>query len=230
MNQIYLERNISFVKKHLSAHAKDGFDIIIKTLTNEMNGIGILLRPAIWMAYDFVIKPSLINTVKHAILHIVRIAKIVLLDEIQLESNHYNELLDREYPIYLENDVTAKFCRKSHHNYPLLLENLRHIFDWQIRSIYYLIQSSDEHLTNYPELYKATWSQVDGCINVLKSQLDLVTKSMDILGIDANILDMPIASEFIVRVLHKAYDEKIVQMYQEVRDIYRGILPFYLKK
>ncbi len=197
---------------------KVGNDLI----DEEMNGLAIIFRPTVKMFYNALVKKDLeagtINTIDLNL----QTTKKMLLNNIKLESEEFYRELDAIFPQYLKEDQTYRQCKREHPNFPILKENLKNTFKYQMIPLYKLLSVEKENINNYDDLCKEAFSTKDECKNILLAQLDSMRKGLKVIQQDLSILDIMTARETIFRVLKKGFDRKAKDFLDEIDEIYKN--------
>jgi hypothetical protein len=131
----------------------------------------------------------------------------------------FDRIINRNFPIYLENDQTDRQCKKNHRNYTKLKEVTKKCFITQVEeSVLFL--KVDEDIKNYSELSRATFKTKEKAYQALKRQIDYNEQGISIVESDDSILNVPVGKKIILTVLRKGFELTKKQLIEELDDIY----------
>ncbi len=215
-----LDRNISYVREHLIRNMHGSLDLGSQLIDEEMDGLSFLLRPAVKSFYNNLVRKDLETGTQKSIEDTLEISKEIVQKGIELDSEPFNHLLEKYFPLYLVNDQTGRQCRRDHPNFGRLRQNLKNTFRAQIISIVKLIDNSDENISNYYELCRKGFSTAEECKAILKMQTDAMYQGQLIIKEDLSILNIPIARHLIFRILRKGFDQKVEEFNRVIDVIY----------
>ncbi|MFW9988105.1 MAG: hypothetical protein ACFFC3_05575 [Candidatus Odinarchaeota archaeon] len=131
---------------------------------------------------------------------------------------HIERVINRNFPIYLENDQTDRQCKKNHKNYTKLKDITKKSFITQVEeSILFLKVYED--IKNYAELSRATFKTKEKAYEALKRQLDYNEEGISIVEKDDSILKVPVGKNIILKVLRKGFEltkEKLIKELDQI--------------
>jgi hypothetical protein len=131
---------------------------------------------------------------------------------------HLNKIVNRNFPIYLENDQTDRQCKNSHKNYKKLKEVTKKSFISQVEeSILFLNVNKD--VKDYNELSIAAFNTKEKAYQALKRQLDYNDEGISIVESDETILKVPLGRNTILKVLRMGFEmtkEKLIEELDEI--------------
>ncbi len=218
VSQSIMARNEGLIKNHLMAQIDTSLDVGAEALSEELTGASILLRPMLKGVYDTIVRNELKNSTKKIINGIIKMCKQMVDEDVEDGSEEFNRRLDEKFPAYLKIESTGQQCRKNHRNFPLLKENLRKTFEWQVRPVMKLLQV-EKDAREYADLCRATF-----CRDELKQTLEAQTTSMlngiEIIEQDKSILKLPAGKDLFLRVLRKGFDRKVEDFKFEIDQFY----------
>ena len=132
---------------------------------------------------------------------------------------HFDRIINRKFPIYLENDQTDRQCKKDHRNYKKLKEVTKNCFITQVEeSVLFL--KVDENIKDYSELSRATFKTKERAYQALIRQLDYNEQGISIVESDSSILKVPVGKEIILTVLRKGFELTKTQLIEELDEIF----------
>ena len=222
MNEEVLERNVKIVRKNLFRQMKASLDVGNKLIDEELNGLGMLLRPIVKLFYNTLVRTDLETGTKNLINLTLKTTKDMILNGVELESDEFYQELDRIFPTYLKEDQTTRQCKKNHKNFPYLKENLKRTLKWQMIPMYRLLSVTDENVTDYHSLCMVAFPTKEDCRSLLKNQLDSMNDGLVVIEQDLSILNIATAREVIMRVLRKGFDRKSEDFLSDIDNIYNN--------
>ena len=132
---------------------------------------------------------------------------------------HFDRIVNRKFPIYLENDQTDRQCKKDHRNYKKLKEVTKNCFITQVEeSVLFL--KVDENIKDYSALSRATFKTKERAYQALIRQLDYNEQGISIVESDSSILKVPVGKEIILTVLRKGFELTKTQLIEELDEIF----------
>jgi len=181
-------------------------------------------------ALNFVIKPIVKAFYKHwsdnnarvGTLKQIKIAldsakKLVANGEILKEK--FDEVIDLNFPSYLENDQTDKQCKKNHKDYEILKEITKKSFISQVEECV-LFLTIEEDVKNYGELSRAAFKTKEKAYEALIRQLDYNEDGIAIVERDDSILNVPTGKSIIINVLRKGFEKTKESLIDELDVIF----------
>lgn len=136
-----------------------------------------------------------------------------LVENGEITKERFDEVINKNFPEYLENDQTDKQCKKSHRHYKKLKEITKNTFISQVEECI-LFLNVKEDVKNYDELSRAAFKTKEKAYEALKRQLDYNDDGISIVEQDDSILNVPTGKSIIVSVLRKGFEmtkEKLIE-------------------
>ena len=131
----------------------------------------------------------------------------------------FDKIINRYFPIYLENDQTDRQCKKNHQNYPKLKEITKNCFIAQVEeSILFL--NVKENVKDYNELSQAAFKTKENAYKALKRQLDFNDQGIQMVEKDDSILKVPMGKNIILTVLRKGFELTKKQLIDDLDSIF----------
>lgn len=175
-------------------------------------------------AFNFVVKPIVKTFYKHWSDNNARVGTLkqikialnsakTLVENGEITKERFDEVINKNFPEYLENDQTDKQCKKSHKHYNPLKEITKKSFISQVEECI-LFLNIKEDVKNYDELSRAAFKTKEKAYEALKRQLDYNENGIAIVEQDDSILNVPTGKNIIVRVLRKGFEltkEKLIE-------------------
>lgn len=175
-------------------------------------------------AFNFVVKPIVkafykhwsdnnarVGTIKQIRIALESAKKLVTNGEITKEK--FEDVINKNFPAYLENDQTDRQCKKNHKHYKHLKEITKKSFISQVEECILFLNIKEE-VTNYGELSRAAFKTKEKAYEALKRQLDYNDDGIAIVEQDDTILNVPTGKNIIVSVLRKGFEmtkEKLIE-------------------
>jgi len=219
VSQEILDRNVGIIRKELEFQTKDSLDVGNQIIDEEMSGIEIIIKPIVKGFYGIIRKDLAKNTLKQ-VNGTLKIARDTIENNWAPDSPEFKKYLEEKFPVYLKYDSTGNQCKKSHRNFPRLLENLKHTFEWQVRPLYVLLQVDTPDAKVYNDLVGKAFTNAAQCKEILEKQLTHMRYGLSVIEEDLSILDIPVAREFVFNVLKKGFKFKTDQFMKNIDDIY----------
>ena len=202
----YLERNYKIVE-----------DKMISTTDLSLNfGRELIETELDAGAFNFVVKPIVkafykiwsdnnarVGTLKQITIALDSAKSLIQNGEITQEK--FDEVIEKNFPSYLENDQTDKQCKKNHKHYDKLKEITRNSFISQVEECVLFLSIKDD-VKNYDELSRAAFKTKEKAYEALKRQLDYNDDGIIIVEEDDSILNIPTGKNIIVSVLRKGFE------------------------
>lgn len=132
---------------------------------------------------------------------------------------HFDRVINKNFPTYLENDQTDRQCRKNHSNYKKLKDVTKKCFITQVEESMLLLNVSDE-ITNYSELSRTAFKTKENAYQALKRQLDYNDEGISIVERDDSILKVPTGKNIILKVLRKGFELTKEKLLEELEEIF----------
>ena len=181
-------------------------------------------------AFNFVVKPIVKafyklwsdNNARVGTLKQIKIAldsAKTLVENGEITKEKFDEVINKNFPNYLENDQTDKQCKKNHKDYEKLKEITRKSFISQVEECA-LFLNIKEDVKNYDELSRAAFKTKEKAYEALKRQLDFNEDGIAIVEQDDTILNVPAGKNIIVSVLRKGFELTKQKLIEELDIIF----------
>ena len=175
-------------------------------------------------AFNFVVKPIVKAFYKHWSDNNARVGTLkqikialdsakMLVENGESTKEKFDEVINNNFPSYLENDQTDKQCNKTHKHYEKLKEITKKSFISQVEECI-LFLNIKEDVKNYDELSRAAFKTKEKAYEALKRQLDYNEDGIAIVEQDDSILNVLTGKSIIISVLRKAFEltkEKLIE-------------------
>ncbi len=137
----------------------------------------------------------------------------------EISKEQYNRIINRNFPVYLENDQTDRQCKKNHRNYTSLKEVTKKCFITQVEESVLLLKVNED-INDYAELSRAAFKTKEKAYQALKRQLDYNDEGISIVERDDSILSVPIGKKIILNVLRKGFELTKKQLIEDLDIIF----------
>ncbi|NVM16163.1 MAG: hypothetical protein HWN80_00500 [Candidatus Lokiarchaeota archaeon] len=175
-------------------------------------------------AFNFVVKPIVKTFYKYWSDNNARVGTLkqieialesakTLVENGEINKERFDEVINKNFPSYLENDQTDKQCKKNHKHYKKLKEITKKSFISQVEECV-LFLNIKEDVKNYDELSRAAFKTKERAYEALIRQLDYNDDGIAIVEQDDSILNVPTGKNIIVSVLRKGFEmtkEKLIE-------------------
>jgi len=214
-----IERNYRILEKRMIEQMDISLNFGKSLIDSELDtGLNVLVKPIVKSFYKYWSdKDAKVGTLEQ--IRVTLDAAKNLITNGDGSKEHFDRMITRKFPIYLENDQTDRQCKKDHRNYKKLKEVTNKCFITQVEeSVLFL--KVDKDIKDYSELSRATFKTKEKAYQALKRQLDYNEQGISIVESDSSILKVPIGREIILTVLRKGFELTKTQLIEELDDIY----------
>jgi len=222
----YLERNYKIVEEKLIAQTGISLDIGSELIDSELN-VGLL---------NFVVKPLVKAFYKHWSDNEARVGTLkqikialdsakLLVENGDISKEKFDDVINRNFPNYLENDQTDRQCKKNHKHYKKLKVITKKLFISQVEECILFLDVRDDDVNNYSELSRATFKTKEKALQALMRQLDFNDEGIAVVEQDDTIIDVPAGRNIIVNVLRKGFELTKKGLIEELDLIFYKKLP-----
>ncbi len=181
-------------------------------------------------AFNFVVKPIVKafyklwsdNNARVGTLKQIKIAldsAKTLVENGEMTKEKFDEVINKNFQNYLENDQTDKQCKKDHKDYEKLKEITKKAFISQVEECA-LFLNIKEDVKNYDELSRVAFKTKEKAYEALKRQLDFNEDGIAIVEQDDTILNVPAGKNIIVSVLRKGFELTKQKLIEELDIIF----------
>jgi transcriptional regulator with PAS, ATPase and Fis domain len=216
----YIQRNYNIVEQKMIAQTDLSLGYGRDLIDSELN-VGLL---------NFVIKPIVKSFYKHwsdnearvgtlKQIHITLDSAKLLIENGTISKEKFDDVINRKFPSYLENDQTDRQCKKNHNHYKKLKEITKKSFISQVEECILFLQVK-EVIKDYNELSRATFKSKEKALQALMRQLDFNDEGIAIVEQDDTIIDVPAGRNIIVKVLRKAFELTKKKLIEELDFIF----------
>ncbi|MHA1671137.1 MAG: hypothetical protein ACTSV5_11265 [Promethearchaeota archaeon] len=216
-------------------HVERNYILIQKRMIHQMNvslgyGKEILYSELNAGVLNFVVKPIVTSFYKH---WSDKDAKVGTVEQIRLSldsarsmilnggysEKKFNEIIEKKFNAYLENDQTTRQCKKSHKNYSKLKAISKQLFTSQVEESLILLDVKED-VNTYNELSRVAYKTKEKAYQALKKQLDLNENGIKIVEEDDNILKVAVGKNMIISTLRKGFELTKQKLIEELDEIF----------
>ncbi|MFW9940916.1 MAG: hypothetical protein ACFFFT_07735 [Candidatus Thorarchaeota archaeon] len=209
-----IERNYKILEKRMIEQMDISLNFGKSLIDTELDigALNIIVKPIVKSFYkSWSDKDARVGTLEQIRVTLDTAKELIINGDGSKEQ--FDRIINRKFPIYLENDQTDRQCKKNHRNYNRLKEVTKKCFITQVEeSILFL--KVNEHISNYRELSRATFKTKQKAYQALKRQLDYNEQGIAIVESDDSILKVPMGKNIILTVLRKGFEltkEKLLE-------------------
>jgi len=216
----YIERNYKILEKRMIEQMETSLNYGMSLIDSELDT----------GALNFVVKPIVKSFYKYwsdndARKGTLAQIKVTLDSAKELVKNgdsskeQIEKVINRNFPIYLENDQTEIQCRKNHQNHKKLKVVTKKCFITQIEESILFLNIKD-NVNNYNELSRAAFKSKEKAYHALKRQLDYNEEGIAIVEQDDSILKVPFGKNIILKVLRAGFELTKKNLIEELDEIF----------
>lgn len=136
-----------------------------------------------------------------------------------ISKEKFDRIVNKNFPIYLENDQTDRQCKKTHQNYQKLKEVTKKCFITQIEETILFLNVKDD-VKGYNELSRAAFKTKERAYQALIRQLDYNEEGIAIVEKDDTILKVPLGKNIILKVLRLGFEKTKEKLIEELDEIF----------
>ncbi|MFX0032656.1 MAG: hypothetical protein ACFE8E_06930 [Candidatus Hodarchaeota archaeon] len=216
----YLERNYEILEERMKEQTEISLNFGKSLLDTELEFgvLNIVVKPVVKSFYQY-----WGNDARKGTLEQIRIT-LSTAKELIKNSNYteqkFNELINENFNIYLQNDQTDRQCRRNHKNYNNLKEITKNCFITQVQESIILLSVKDDNIRNYNDLSRAAFKTKERAFNALKRQLDFNEAGIEIVEKDPSILKVLTGKNIIIKVLRKGFELTKAKLLEELDIIF----------
>ncbi|MFX1376087.1 MAG: hypothetical protein ACFFA0_09765 [Promethearchaeota archaeon] len=215
-----IERNYKIIEKRMIEQMDISLNFGKSLIDSELDTgvLNILMKPIVKSFYKYWSdKDAKVGTLKQI--------KVTLDSAKELLTNgdgskeQFEQIINRNFPIYLENDQTERQCKKNHNNYNRLKEVTKKCFITQVEESLLFLKVDDD-INDYSDLSRATFKTKDKAYQALKRQLDYNEQGISIVESDDSILKVLMGKNIILKVLRKGFELTKQKLLEELDEIF----------
>lgn len=216
----HVERNYNLVKQRMIHQMNVSLGYGKEILDSELDA-GVL---------NFVVKPIVTSFYKY---WTDKDAKVGTREQIRLSldsaksliqnggysEENFNEIINKKFKTYLENDQTTRQCKKTHKNYKRLEAVSKQLFTSQVQESLILLDVKED-VRSYNQLSRVAYKTKENAYQALLKQLDLNESGIKIVEEDDNILKVAVGKNIITSTLRKGFELTKRKLIEELDEIF----------
>ncbi|MFX1390961.1 MAG: hypothetical protein ACFE9Z_12925 [Promethearchaeota archaeon] len=217
----YIERNYLLIKERMIQQMENSIKLGRKLIDTELDTglLNFIIKPIVKTFYDYWAK----NEARSGTLKQI---KVTLDSGKQLLINGkteeiFNNILEENFPKYLEADQTNNQCSHSHKNYDKLKQVAKDTFKNYLKEVVNLLEVKNE-VDNYGDLCRAAFPSKEVAEQNLMKQLDFTDKGIKIVEQDSTILKIPMGRKIIVKALREGFNLTKKEFIASLNDTYNN--------
>jgi len=228
-----IEKNRRIVKGELVEQMNIGLKHIEKLIGRMYGGVltGLILNPIAKLIYRIMLSDDIKKKTKKQIDIILECANLFNSRIKEIENNGknknfkaekeriLNEIIDRYFEDYRQNDQSFHHCKKEHKIYPQIEHIMKEVFRARIEPAKQLLTS---YGNNYDELARNAFTKEEALANVNR-EFKATAELLELIKNNMDIIDVPsIIRSKIVDIMLKAFEMTKKQLYGRIDEIYNG--------
>ncbi|MFX1498939.1 MAG: hypothetical protein ACFFBH_15545 [Promethearchaeota archaeon] len=216
----HLERNYRILEERMKEQTEISLNFGKALLDSELDlgVLNVVVKPVVKSFYQYWGKDARKGTLEQ-IKVTLNSAKELIKDGNYSEEK-FNQIIDKNFIIYLQNDQTDRQCKRDHKNYPNLKEITKKCFITQVQESIILLSVNEDNITNYDELSRAAFKTKEKAFYALKRQLDFNEAGIEIVEKDPSILKVLAGKNIILKVLRKGFELTKQKLLEELDHIF----------
>jgi len=217
-----VDRNEAFVREHLKRHLNILLSNAVRLMDDILSGaLWVLRGPARLFFYPFV-KIHMRRSAVKAIDFLMELVRRLALDGIKVDSDKFDEIVEEEFPKWLDNDHIIQYCRKRHKNFERIKDISKLGFKWQVIPMLKFVSNPEEGLKQYPDLCRSTYKKPEDCQYDLDQQLVAIKDGLAVAGEDVSIYDIPLFKQLFHENLIKLFSNMTSDFHEDIDLIYKN--------
>jgi len=216
----YIERNYKILEKRMIEQMETSLNYGKNLIDTELDvgTLNFVVKPIIKAFYKYWSdKEATVGTLEQIRVTLDSAKELVQNGEISKEQ--FEKIVNKNFPIYLENDQTDRQCKNTHQNYGRLKEVTKKCFITQIEESILFLNVKDD-VQGYNELSRVTFKTKEKAYEALKRQLDYNEEGIAIVEKDDNILKVPLGKNIILKVLRLGFEMTKKKLIEDLDDIF----------
>jgi len=216
----YIERNYKILEKRMIEQMETSLNYGMSLIDSELDtgALNFVVKPIVKSFYKYWSD----NDARKGTLEQI---KVTLDSAKELVKNgdsskeQIEKVINRNFPIYLENDQTDIQCRKNHQNHKKLKVVTKKCFITQVEESILFLNIKD-NVNNYNELSRAAFKSKEKAYQALKRQLDYNEEGIAIVEQDDSILKVPLGKNIILKVLRAGFELTKKNLIEDLDEIF----------
>ncbi|MBY8985367.1 MAG: hypothetical protein KGD65_09885 [Candidatus Lokiarchaeota archaeon] len=219
-----IERNYSILEKHLINQMEISLNYGHSLIESELDAgiLNVIVRPIVKSFYKYWSdKDARVGTLEQINLSLN--SARVLVTNGELSEEQFDNIININFPKYLENDQTDRQCKKDHRNYKTLKDVSKKLFTSQVEGCILFLKVKED-IKDYADLSRAAFKTREDAYQALIRQLDYNEEGIQVVEKDDSILKIPkIAKKIILKILRKGFELTKTQLIEELDEIYNNM-------
>jgi len=216
----YIERNYEILEKRMIEQMETSLNYGKSLIDSEVDSgaLNFVVKPIVRSFYKYWSdNDARKGTLKQIKVTLDSAKELIKNDD--SSSEQFEKVINKNFPIYLENDQTDIQCRKNHKNYEKLKTVTKKCFITQVEESILFLNIKDK-VDNYNELSRAAFKSKDKAYQALKRQLDYNEEGIAIVEQDDSILKVPLGKNIILKVLRAGFELTKKSLIEDLNEIF----------
>lgn len=216
----YVNRNYRFLEKRMVEQMETSLSFGKELLDSEVEAgaLNFVVKPIVKSFYKYWSDNEAKVGTKEQIRVTLDSAKELVRNG-DISKEKFDRIVNKNFPIYLENDQTDRQCKRTHQNYQKLKEVTRKCFITQIEEAILFLNVKDD-VKGYNELSRAAFKTKERAYQALIRQLDYNEEGIAIVEKDDTILKVPLGKNIIIKVLRLGFEKTKEKLIEELDEIF----------
>ncbi|MFW9900876.1 MAG: hypothetical protein ACFFDY_06275 [Candidatus Thorarchaeota archaeon] len=216
----YVDRNYRFLEKRMVEQMETSLSFGKELLDSEVEAgaLNFVVKPIVKSFYKYWSDNEAKVGTKEQIRVTLDSAKELVRNG-DISKEKFDRIVNKNFPIYLENDQTDRQCKRTHQNYQKLKEVTRKCFITQIEEAILFLNVKDD-VKGYNELSRAAFKTKERAYQALIRQLDYNEEGIAIVEKDDTILKVPLGKNIIIKVLRLGFEKTKEKLIEELDEIF----------
>lgn len=216
----YIERNYRILEKRMVEQMETSLNYGKELIDSELEvgALNFVVKPIVKSFYKYWSDNEAKVGTKEQIRVTLDSAK-ELVQNGEISKEKLEKVVNKYFPIYLENDQTDRQCKNSHHNYKKLKEVTKKCFITQIEESILFLKVEDD-VEGYNDLSRATFKTKEKAYQALIRQLDYNEEGISIVEQDDTILKVFLGRNIILKVLRMGFEKTKEKLIEELDEIF----------
>ncbi len=215
----YLERNFQLIKERMIQQMEISLKLGKNLIDTELDTglLNFIVRPIVKSFYQYWAQNDARDGTLKQINLTLESGKRVLLNGGSPEN--INEIIENNYPKYLEADQISRQCHKGHKNYQKLAQAGKETFSNYLREVVKLLDVKED-VDNYGDLCRVAFKTKESAEHNLMKQLNFTNEAIKIVEADPAILKLPVGRKIIIKALRKGYEKTRAEFVKSLNETY----------
>ncbi len=216
----YIDRNYDLVRDRMIHQMNVSLGYGKEILDSELDAglLNFVIKPIVTSFYKYwTDKDAKVGTIEQIRLSLDSARSIIVNGGYSEEK--FNNIINEKFKFYLENDQTARQCKKNHKNYGKLEAISKQLFISQIEESLKLLNVKED-VNSYNELSRVAYKTKESAYQALKRQLDLNDDGISIVEQDDSILKVNMGKNIITSTLRKGFELTKQKLIAELDEIF----------